>query len=158
MAAYCVVCYFLQIKDRHNGNIMITANGSIAHIDFGFMLSNSPGGNLNFENCPFKLTTEYVQVMGEHYNYFTVMVIRGFLEARKHAQKIVALVETVMQGSNMACFLGGPQTLDNLLARFLLDKGEEECVEYVMGLIDESLNNWRTIQYDNYQRITNGIL
>ena len=34
------------------------------HIDFGFILSNSPGKNIGFETSPFKLTNEYVEVRG----------------------------------------------------------------------------------------------
>ena len=33
------------------------------HIDFGFMLSNSPGGNMGFETSPFKLTQEFLDIM-----------------------------------------------------------------------------------------------
>jgi len=131
--------------------------GCIIHIDFGFMLSNSPGGNINFEASPFKLTTEYVEAMeGEdsnHFNYFKSLVIRGLLEARRHAHKICLLVEVMMQGdSKMACFLGGPSTLMSLRSRFWLDQSDVQCEELAKRLVEESINNWRTVQYDNYQR------
>ena len=50
------------MKDRHNGNILLDDMGHVIHIDFGFMLSNSPG-NVNFESAPFKLTRELLEVM-----------------------------------------------------------------------------------------------
>lgn len=48
------------MKDRHNGNLLLDEEGHIIHIDFGFMLSNSPGG-VNFESAPFKLTRELLE-------------------------------------------------------------------------------------------------
>lgn len=63
LAAYSIIAYVLQLKDRHNGNILIDNEGHIIHIDFGFMLSNSPG-SVGFEAAPFKLTYEYVEVLG----------------------------------------------------------------------------------------------
>jgi phosphatidylinositol kinase/protein kinase (PI-3 family) len=63
LAAYSLVCYILQVKDRHNQNIMIDNEGHIIHIDYGFLLSNAPGRGLKFERAPFKLTEEFVNVM-----------------------------------------------------------------------------------------------
>ena len=62
MAGYSLLCYLLQLKDRHNGNILIDGEGHVVHVDFGFMLSNSPGA-MNFE-AGFKLTREFIEVMG----------------------------------------------------------------------------------------------
>ena len=55
LAGYSLLCYILNIKDRHNANILIHRTGRIMHIDFGFFLSSNPGG-VNFETAHFKLT------------------------------------------------------------------------------------------------------
>lgn len=43
---------------------MIDAEGHIIHIDFGFLLSNAPGKGMRLERAPFKLTQEFVDVLG----------------------------------------------------------------------------------------------
>ncbi|CAH8346310.1 unnamed protein product [Eruca vesicaria subsp. sativa] len=164
MAGYSLVCYLLQIKDRHNGNLLLDEEGHIIHIDFGFMLSNSPGG-VNFESAPFKLTRELLEVMdsdadgvpSEFFDYFKVLCIQGFLTCRKHAERIILLVE-MLQDSGFPCFKGGPRTIQNLRKRFHLSLTEEQCVSLVLSLISSSLDAWRTRQYDYYQRVLNGIL
>uniref|UniRef100_M4BH20 PI3K/PI4K catalytic domain-containing protein n=1 Tax=Hyaloperonospora arabidopsidis (strain Emoy2) TaxID=559515 RepID=M4BH20_HYAAE len=83
MAAYSLACYFLQIKDRHNGNIMIDSDGHVIHIDFGFILGIAPGGRFSLETAPFKLTGEMVDAMGgtqsDYFKAYVIFLIQGFL-------------------------------------------------------------------------------
>ena len=92
LAGYSIITYLLQIKDRHNGNILIDRDGHLIHIGFGYMLSNSPG-NIGFEAAPFKLPFEYVEILGsldsEVFGEFRQLVLQGFVEARKHAERII---------------------------------------------------------------------
>jgi len=45
---------------------LLDADGHVIHIDFGFILSISPGKNLGFETSAFKLTHEFVEVIVRH--------------------------------------------------------------------------------------------
>ena len=162
LAPYCLVCYLLNIKDRHNGNIMIDIQGRIIHIDFGFILGISPG-NIGFENAPFKLTKEYINLLdginSEPFNYFITLLTQGFLELRKYFNNFVKILEINGKNSDMPCFIGKDINiiLRDFIGRFHLEKKDEEIKELMNNLVKESINSWRTYQYDIYQQLTNGI-
>ncbi|KAJ1662493.1 phosphatidylinositol-4- kinase [Coemansia sp. RSA 1813] len=159
LAAYSVLSYLLQFKDRHNGNIMLDDQGHIVHIDFGFILDIAPGG-ITFESAPFKLTTEYIQVMGgsadaQPYKLFCELCIKAFLASRPYAEKIVQIVSLMLE-SGLPCFKG-ETTLAKLRGRFQLDKSEREAAQFMMDRINDSYENKRTVLYDQFQKATNGI-
>ena len=103
LAGYSLITYILNIKDRHNGNILIDMNGNIIHIDFGFILGISPG-NLNFENAPFKITKEYLDILdGQDSNifqYFKTLLTRGFLTLKHHFDLFAKIID-IMAKSNI---------------------------------------------------------
>ncbi|XP_069106842.1 phosphatidylinositol 4-kinase beta-like [Argopecten irradians] len=160
-AGYCLLCYLIQVKDRHNGNILLDSHGHIIHIDFGFILSTSPGKNLGFENSPFKLTHEFVEVMGglgsDMFEYFKILILQGLVASRKHMDKIILLVEIMQTGSQLPCFSKGA-TSRQMKERFHMNLTEEQLQLYVENLVESSLHSLTTKLYDNFQYFTNGIL
>jgi phosphatidylinositol 4-kinase len=160
LAPACILSYLLQIKDRHNGNILLDASGRVVHIDFGYMLASSPGGNLGFEAAPFKLTADFLEVIGPDYRRFRELCVRTFLALREDRHRLVLLAEMTVSGcDHLPCFDGRPrETIDALQKRFRPKLSDRACRAFVFGLIDKSTNNWRTSLYDEYQRCCVGIL
>ncbi|OJJ05363.1 hypothetical protein ASPVEDRAFT_55269 [Aspergillus versicolor CBS 583.65] len=181
MAAYSVISYLMQFKDRHNGNIMFDDAGHIIHIDFGFCFDIAPGG-VRFERAPFKLTSEMVAVMsgtpqshaGGHsgsgngrlpgashnptqtqaYRWFESLVVKAFLASRPYSAKLSHIV-ALMLDSGLPCFK--PETLKHFRDRFVLDKSEREAAEFMRELVRKSYLSVSTKGYDQFQLLTNGI-
>ncbi|KAM6995472.1 phosphatidylinositol 4-kinase beta isoform 2-T2 [Tautogolabrus adspersus] len=159
-AGYSLICYLLQVKDRHNGNILLDAEGHIIHIDFGFILSSSPK-NLGFETSAFKLTSEFVDVMGgpdgDMFNYYRMLMLQGLIAARKHMDRVLQIVEIMQQGSQLPCFHGS-STMRGLKERFHMSLTEEQLQLLVDQLVDGSMRSLTTKLYDGFQYLTNGIM
>jgi phosphatidylinositol 4-kinase len=164
LAAYSIVCYLLGLKDRHNGNIMIDMRGHLVHIDYGFCFGMCVGHEFTMERAPFKLTEEYVEVMGgfdgEPYQEFQRLFVEGMIEARSKCQIALGLVEIMMYQSNYPCFsgrrYGGNQALKGFRERLMLDVPDNEVESRARGLIQQARNHWGTRAYDSFQQWSNG--
>lgn len=158
MAAYSIISYLLQFKDRHNGNIMVDDAGHILHIDFGFCFDIVPGG-VKFERAPFKLTPEMVAVMGgstqsQPFRAFEELCVKVFLASRQYVEQLSHIVQ-MMLDSGLPCFK--PTTIQHFKERFVLEKSEREAADFVRKLVHWSERSYSTGVYDYYQLLTNGI-
>ncbi|KAI8067784.1 hypothetical protein BC940DRAFT_340507 [Gongronella butleri] len=158
VAAYSLISYLLQFKDRHNGNIMLDDDGHIIHIDFGFIFDIAPGGGI-LEVSPFKLTTEMITVMGggsqeQAFRQFSELMVKSYLACRPYAEYIMQLV-TLMLDSGLPCFKG--ETIKRMRSRFQIDKTERQAADFILMRIKDSFENQRTVMYDHFQKLTNGI-
>eukprot|EP00727_Mastigamoeba_balamuthi_P003747 m51a1_g1337 putative phosphatidylinositol 4-kinase (1839) ;mRNA; f:312747-319090 len=161
MAAYAVVSYMLQIKDRHNGNILIDGSGHLVHIDFGFLFDISPGGDIGFERAPFKLTEEMMDIMGGHtsdqFIWFMEQGVRAYLAARQYKDSVITLVELMLE-TQLPCFK--PVTMDNLEGRFTPGVSIMQAAKAMGSVMQQALatsSTAFTTLYDMFQRWDNGI-
>eukprot|EP01095_Lingulamoeba_sp_RSL-Kostka_P017082 TRINITY_DN8670_c0_g1_i1.p1 TRINITY_DN8670_c0_g1~~TRINITY_DN8670_c0_g1_i1.p1 ORF type:complete len:212 (-),score=64.90 TRINITY_DN8670_c0_g1_i1:54-689(-) len=162
MAAYSVVSYILQIKDRHNGNMLIDDFGHIIHIDFGFIFDISPGGNIKFERAPFKLSPEMIDILGgiksESFKWYLEYTAKAYLACRQYMDSFITLV-SLMLDTKFPCFID--ETIQNLKYRFQYGKSEVEAAAFFFNeVLEGALSNLSyitTFFYDAFQQWSNGV-
>eukprot|EP00250_Pteridium_aquilinum_P018106 c23946_g1_i1 orf=664-6876(+) len=161
-AGYAVASLLLQPKDRHNGNLLFDNEGRLVHIDFGFILETSPGGNMRFENAHFKLSHEMTQLLdpsgvmkSETWNRFVRLCVKGYLAARQHMDGIINTV-LLMVDSGLPCFSRG-DPIGNLRKRFHPQMSEREAANFMIKTCADAYNKWTTAGYDLIQYLQQGI-
>ncbi len=68
---------------------MIDDWGHIIHIDFGFIFDWSPGKDMRFESADFKLTKEFIDIIGgdqtaEAYQLYVTKTVQAYIAVRQH--------------------------------------------------------------------------
>jgi phosphatidylinositol 4-kinase len=167
LVGYSLVCYILQIKDRHNANILMDREGRIMHIDFGYVLGDTPKmGKVPIfsERAPFKLSADFWEVLGG-WNFnegglgvrFCKMFELAFATASTHCDEITNMVEIALLNINPNP--NNARMLANGIRSRLRMRGPPDSVEqktFVMDLVNTALTSWGTSTYDWLQKNMNG--
>lgn len=161
LAANGIVCYLLSVKDRHNGNVLVDDHGRLIHIDFGFLLGISPGGNLGFETAAFKLSSEMVDILDGleselFQDVFLNYCVKAFLVARANMRPLMALVFSFAD-SGLPCFNHKLDNLKKMEDRFFPLDTESEAARKLRHLVLLAANSTTTLLYDGIQKLQNNI-
>ncbi|XP_076884708.1 phosphatidylinositol 4-kinase alpha 1-like isoform X2 [Bidens hawaiensis] len=161
-AGYAVASLLLQPKDRHNGNLLFDNAGRLVHIDFGFILETSPGGNMRFESAHFKLSHEMTQLLdpsgamkSETWFLFVSLCVKGYLAARRYMDGIINTV-LMMVESGLPCFSRG-DPIGNLRKRFNPEMSERQAANFMIRTCADAYDKWSTAGYDLIQYLQQGI-
>nr|CAI5868714.1 unnamed protein product [Callosobruchus analis] len=138
-AGYCVITYLLGVGDRHLDNLLLTEDGKLFHIDFGYILGRDPKPL----PPPMKLSKEMVEAMGgvtsEHYQEFRKLCYTAFSHLRRHANLILNLFSLMVDASVPDIALEPDKAVRKVQDKLRLDLSEEEAVQYIQNLIETSV-------------------
>ncbi|KAK7009323.1 phosphatidylinositol 3-kinase catalytic subunit type 3 [Biomphalaria glabrata] len=139
-AGYCVVTYLLQVGDRHLDNLLLTKNGKMFHIDFGFILGRDP----KIMAPPMKLNKQMVEAMGgydsEPFQRFKVYTYTAFLALRRSANLFLNLFSLMIDSNIPDIALEPDKTVKKVQEKFVLHLNDEQAVQHIQQLIADSVN------------------
>ncbi len=137
-AAYCVITYLLGIGDRHLDNIMVTKDGRLFHIDYGYILGKDPV----FNNPGIRITPEIVEAIGgfssEYYPYFKDICTKIFNCLRRNIDIFLIQLSILPHISDIG--LTEEEIKEQIIRRFR--PGENH--------IDAQLNLVKQLEKQNY--------
>eukprot|EP01125_Pyxidicula_operculata_P018418 TRINITY_DN653_c0_g4_i1.p1 TRINITY_DN653_c0_g4~~TRINITY_DN653_c0_g4_i1.p1 ORF type:complete len:866 (+),score=208.78 TRINITY_DN653_c0_g4_i1:55-2652(+) len=137
-AGYCVITYILGIGDRHLDNLLITTNGELFHIDFGFILGRDPKPL----PPPMKVSPEMVEGMGglysKEFKQFTSYCCTAYNILRKSSNLILNLI-SLMVDAEIPHVNQGEKSVLKIQEKFKLELTDEEANRVMIQLITESV-------------------
>eukprot|EP00930_Biecheleria_cincta_P041249 TRINITY_DN28248_c0_g1_i1.p1 TRINITY_DN28248_c0_g1~~TRINITY_DN28248_c0_g1_i1.p1 ORF type:complete len:948 (+),score=185.87 TRINITY_DN28248_c0_g1_i1:89-2932(+) len=153
-AGYCVITYILGIGDRHLDNLMVTRDGRLFHIDFGFILGKDPKPF----PPPMRICKEMVEGMGGNaspgYQSFKSKCCQAFKILRRHAKLIINLLY-LMTDSGIKDICSDPQfAILKVEQKFQALMDDEQAEEHFLNLIDESVNSLMPLVMEHLHKIS----
>lgn len=151
-AGYVVATSVLGIGDRHNGNIMVTKDGHLFHIDFGHFLGNFKSKfGVKRERVAFVFTPDMAYVLDSTQNYQNfLMLVKDAFKILRENKNLSCIGELFMQMSSAGMpELQDKEDLRYIINRLRINKDENAACDWMVKEVKKSRDSkWR--QVDNW--------
>ena len=144
-AVYSVIAFLLSISDRNTENLMLTKNGSLFHIDFGYILSLDPK---TLRTPCIRITDQMLDALGgpksKEYEEFKELCATIYDILRKHVNTFVcllSLIPTFKSTSKTSPNLSEDEMFTEIIKRFCPGESYEEAMKNIKTRIDNSTNS-----------------
>jgi phosphatidylinositol 3-kinase len=142
-AGYCVITFILGIGDRHLENLLVTGDGRLFHVDFGYFMGKDPKPF----PPPMKLNKEMVDTMGgpngKQYRNFKMYCCSAFNILRKNSHLLLNLLLLMSDASIPNLDDDGKVDSRIIIMRvqdkLRLDLNDAEASQYLQGVINDSI-------------------
>ncbi|GAM23254.1 hypothetical protein SAMD00019534_064290, partial [Acytostelium subglobosum LB1] len=139
-AGYCVITYILGIGDRHLDNLLLTPNGNLFHIDFGYILGKDP----KIFPPPMKLCKEMVIGMGgegsKQYEKFKQYCCEAYLILRKSSHLIINLFALMIDANIPTISEEREKSILKVQEKLQLELTDQEASNSLLQLLNDSVS------------------
>lgn len=141
MAVYSIVCYLLALGDRHKNNIMVREDGTLFHIDYGFILGKE--AKLKSSIAPYmRLTREMKDAMGgessDEYRKFEARCTQGYTILRRHVNTIYNVLSALVDATPAVHGETAEQLRSVIVDRFRPDLSPEDAKGVLLAAMNRS--------------------
>lgn len=139
-SGFSVITFLLAVGDRHLDNLMVSREGRLFHVDFGFILGDDPKPF----PPPMKLCSEMIEALGgigsQGYTEFQLRCCQCFRCLRRHSKLILDIL-LLMVGSGIRGLRQDPLgVIARVHEKFQLEVSEVEAEAYLLDVVAVSAN------------------
>ncbi|RLN45683.1 hypothetical protein BBO99_00001640 [Phytophthora kernoviae] len=144
LAAYTVITFLLGVGDRHADNVMLTKDGILFHIDYGFILGKDPKPL----QPPMRLDHYMIEALGgtqtAQFDQFKQLCVIAFNCLRRHVSLFMIMLTLVVKALPEITDFDVNYTQSDLEAfvieRFLPGQSDDEAATALMLRMEGKLN------------------
>ena len=156
-ASYCVITFLLGIGDRHLENIMMTKDGQLFHIDYGFVLGYEPK---LLEVPMMRISSEMINALGgqnsKYYEEFKVLCNQIYTTLRRHVNlfySILSLLVDLEPPVQNSVPFREKKLVEEIMKRFVPGEGAQEAKIQLDTRISNSTQSYRHTVHDFFHSL-----